>query len=261
MQRGPNRNIFKRQYGRAASSGYRQGSSMSRQAAFSRNRIPMNLKKYIRTHSGEKKGIDTPLTVTPVISTTNTNGAMFCVNAVGPGTGYFNRVGRKIMNKSLRITGSVAFQLTPNGTTGLLNGNWLRMLVVWDKQSSGASIPAFSTIFGNTDNTGMETSTYSDSLKFDNMGRFRILRDCNITLDPQTAITTGSVNSITYIRKIDEFIPLNNRVTQYSADNNPASVTDISTGALYVIFRAAENSAISTIIVLTDCMARLRFSD
>ena len=110
-----------------------------------------------RQRMGELKGMDTDLSLTPVISTTNTNGSSFVANLVQQGAGSWNRVGRKIYAKSLRIKGIVTFTNTPTFATGAQNNNWCRMVVVHDQQPSSGSIPTFDAIFGITAQDGTES--------------------------------------------------------------------------------------------------------
>lgn len=212
--------------------------------------------------AGEKKGVDTYLTLNPVIATTNTNGSAFVLNLIQQGAGSWNRVGRKVALLSARIRFSLTqtYALTP--VTNTFGGNQLRMVVVWDKQPSGAAIPSFDTIFGTTDQLGAEVSTILDPVRYDNMDRFSILRDCIINPEPMTIPATGGTsNSVFSYAQVDEFIKLNGRETVYSGQSNPMTIADVSTGALYVYFRAQVNALTNSMSVSDDSFCRLRYSD
>ena len=104
-----------------------------------------------------KKGLDTDISLSPAIDTTNTNASSFVLNLVQQGNGSWNRVGRKIIPKSLRIKGFVNILSTPTFATGVATPTFLRMVVVYDKQPSGGAIPTFDTIFGITAQDGTES--------------------------------------------------------------------------------------------------------
>ena len=61
----------------------------------------------------EKKGMDTDVTLSPVITTTNTTGSAFVLNLIQQGAGSWNRVGRKSHLKSLRLKGLYVFTIKP----------------------------------------------------------------------------------------------------------------------------------------------------
>lgn len=211
---------------------------------------------------GELKGVDTELALTPVIATTNTNASSFVLNLVAPGTGSYNRVGRKIFNRNVRIFGHLEYTYSGVATTENLNGSTLRMVLVWDKQPSGVT-PTFDTIFGSTTQDATESTDIFDPLKYDNMQRFRILKDVHITALINSQNTTGGTED--YIINnyyVDEFVDLKNRETTYSGQSSPCTIADISTGALFLFFRADQATAnINAWTVASTCKSRLRYTD
>jgi len=213
----------------------------------------------------EKKGVDFPLTIVgPVTNTTNTNGDVFCVDLVQQGAGSWNRVGRKIELQSLRIRGTVFWQYDGEAVTANLNGNTLRIVVVWDKQPSGNAIPTFDTVFGVTGQDGSETSTFLNPVKYDNMDRFSVLRDCVMDFIPRVANTLagGTVNAVSERRNFDEFIPLKGREVVFLGQSAPMTIADVSTGAVYVYFRAADAiNNVNDITIEATSFARLRYID
>lgn len=221
-------------------------------------RLPM-----ARLRQVEKKGVDTDLTLAPIISTTNTNGSAFVLNLVQAGTGSWNRVGRKIQLQSVRLKGSVISAYAPSATTGDLYDQLVRMVVVWDKQPSGGAIPAYDTVFGRTLQDGSEICQFNDNLRFDNMDRFQVLRD--VILDTAVGATPpigGTTNLVRNLIPFDEFIKLNNREVVFSGQSSPMTIADISTGALYVYFRARYNTTGSIESAVNgESVARLRYTD
>jgi len=211
---------------------------------------------------GEKKGVDTVLTLSPILSTTNTNGSSFVLNLVQQGAGSWNRVGRKINLQSVRLRGTLTVTYTAVVATGQTFGNVVRMVLVWDKQPSGAAIPTFDTIFGKTDQTGAEATTFLDPVKYDNMDRFSVLRDCVYAASADQMLSAGTGPTAQSNLQFDEFVKLGNREVVFSGQSAPMTIADISTGALYVYFRVETNSAtFTTVDVDAQSFARLRYVD
>jgi len=209
----------------------------------------------------EIKGMDTELAIAgPVLATTATNGDCFVLNLVQQGAGSWNRVGRKIRMKSLRLKGLITAALLPQAVTLNRVGGTLRMVVVFDKQPSGNAIPSFDTVFGSTDQTGTESSDIMDPVKYDNMSRFKVVKDCVLTFQPLSVPTGGTQNNTYEVISIDEYIKLPNLETVFSGQSNPMTIADISTGALYVYFRASSATSFQ-VQVGAETKARLRYFD
>lgn len=214
-----------------------------------------------RQRFGEVKGMDTLLSLNPIISTTGTNGSIFVVNLVPPGSASYNRIGRKIQHKSLRVKGSLLFTTSATATTGDQEGNYVRMIIVWDKQPSSGSIPTFDTIFGVTAQDGTESTTRLSPLKYDNMDRFKVLKDCMYVMNPRVIASGGTTNQNEQLVAFDEFIKVSGE-TVYSGQSATQTIADISSGGLYVIFRANNNTATTGFAsVNSDAIARLRYTD
>lgn len=205
----------------------------------------------------ELKGMDTDITFNPVLATTNTNGNTQTLNLMQAGTGSWNRIGRKVTLKSLRIKGVAScthFQ-DPNND---ISGNTLRMVIVWDSQPAGGTEPLFNDIFGVTSQGGTETATYFSPPKYDTMDRFRVLKDWDINSEPDATPSAG--NFIRNEFAIDCFITLGNVETTYSGQSVPMTIADINNGALYFIARAQRNDATISQWLVT-AVSRLRYMD
>lgn len=226
------------------------------------------LKRYTRRAEavGEIKGVDYDLDdempLNKVVPATfNTNDAIICVNAIRQGTGSYERVGRKIKPRTLFIRGVIRQTSTANGTMA-----WpaqVRMCVVWDKQPSGV-LPTYDQIFGITDSEGDTQVDFSSPPNYANMDRFRVLAD---------EIVSGNTAFGAYI--VGNPAPAFNGATQhvferfvripktyetvYGATAEDPSVAQISSGALYVIFRATQ--AADTLSTIDFGVARLRYTD
>lgn len=210
---------------------------------------------------GEKKGMDTVLTLSPVISTTTTNASSFVLNLIQSGAGSWQRIGRKVSLESVRLRGIATMTFTPQTTTGDLFSNVLRMVVVWDKQPSGV-LPTFDSIFGLTDQTGAEATTFLNPVKYDNMERFSVLKDLVISAESEATGPAGTTTISQVNCPFDEYLSLKGRESVFLGQSSPMTIADISTGGLYVFFRAETNvSTLTTIAIDDTSFARLRYKD
>lgn len=202
------------------------------------------------------KGMDTSITNAGIVSTTNTNDDILVLNLVQQASGSWNRVGRKIKLKSIRLKGHAVITL---GISTNELGNSLRMCLVWDKQPSGNAIPAFDEIFGITEQDGTESSTTDAPPRYDNMERFRVLMDKTIACNPQASNPVGGGDQ-TYYLPFDEYVPTKGCMTNFSGQSQPMTISDISSGALYFVVRAQQTAA-GTVALSDSSIARLRYLD
>lgn len=212
----------------------------------------------------EMRGCDTSIAVAigGVLATVTTNGAAILLNGVQRGTGSFNRLGRKITMKSLRVKADIACTHIIQLANGDQHGNTLRMVVVYDRQTNGGAIPNYNLIFGQTDQAGAETGNIYDSLRYDNTGRFAVLMDKVITSNPGSPGAAAASDLIQNRFFCDEYIKLKNLETFFSDTQSPMTNTEIATGSLYIYFRATINSnLISEWAVAPASFARLRYYD
>ena len=183
--------------------------------------------------AGETKGMDTDVSAGVIVSTTNTNANISVLNLVQQGAGSWNRVGRKIHAKSIRIKGMVNFVAVPVLATGVTTQCSFRMILVWDKQPSGSAIPAFDTIFGITAQDGTESCPdITCPLRYDNMDRFRVLKDWFVSPPAVPMAATGSGPATIQAINFDEYTKLPMLESVYSGQSTPMTIADVSTGAL-----------------------------
>jgi hypothetical protein len=209
--------------------------------------------------AAEKKGVDGVITHAPVLATFNTNSGITIPILIAPGTASYNRVGRKVHLKSLRIRG--AWELAT-----VSRGNVARMTVVHDKQPSGV-LPTFDAIFGQTAQDGTEAVNLWSPIRYDNMDRFSILRDCyyDLNMPSDGAYGGGTLYAPLYVH-VDEYIKLSGKEVVYSGQTSPTTIADVSSGAIYIVFRAyVNNGATPTDATTTQVdfngMFRLRYTD
>jgi len=212
-----------------------------------------------RSQQGELKGVDTRLQLSPIINTTNTNASSFVLNLISPGTGSFNRIGRIVKLESLRLRVLATYAYAAAATTGIILPSTLRCVVVWDKQPSGA-IPTYDSIFGHSLQNGTEATEYLDALKFDNTGRFKIIRDTVLPTNTRGQNTEGgTTDSVNVKFLIEDFISLKGKETIFSGQSSPCTIADISSGGLYIFFRVENNSATALTGIESESFARLRY--
>lgn len=152
------------------------------------------------------------------------------LNGVQTGTGFFNRIGSRIEMKSLHIRGVLR-----NGATAVQS--FCRMAIVYDRQPTGA-LPIWSDIFQARDQTGTATNSTASGVNLDNRDRFVVVRDVQYFLPSVSNAAGVLTNGPSYPGSDQEsdiniFIKLKGLVTHFKSSSNPATITDIATGALY----------------------------
>jgi len=213
----------------------------------------------------ELKGVDTDLgtLIGSVITSTNTDDDIIVLNLIQPGTGSWNRIGRRVQMVSVRVKGLVQWICRPLVTTGNMDSNVLRLVLVWDTQPAGAK-PTFSTIFGKTEQDGTESTDILDALRYDNMDRFKVLRDTTMYFTPPFFNAAGlSTNRIQVLKDFDMSVPLEHMCLEsvYSGQSSPQTIADVNSGGLYFIARATSSATDNNFLQLNRCTARLRFRD
>lgn len=221
--------------------------------------------------AAEIKGVDTVLTTATVIATTTTNGDFFIPTLVPPGSAAWQRNGRKVFPRSIRIYGSAIHVYAPQATTGDLIGNTLRMVVVWDSNPNGgatvagggAAIPSFDTIFGSTTQAGTVGTTFLDPIKFSEPDRFKILRDLKIASSPEaTSFATGTTLEVQQRFIIDEYFSFPRGTSiLFGGQSNPCTIADVQAGACYIIFRASNSDATNFWNIPSSTKVRFRYFD
>lgn len=209
---------------------------------------------------GETKGMDTDVSIDPILATTNTNGSAFVLNLIQAGTGSWNRIGRKTHLRSVRLVGTFSFFTQPTAA-GIINLALARYVIVWDKQPSGGAVPTFDQIFGVTAQDGVESCPdVTCPPRYDNMDRFKVIAE-ETCKQPDTMITSAGAGPATTVQwPVDRFIRLPNLESVYQSNSSPMTIADISTGALYVYFRTKTNIA-NYATNSFDGIARIRYTD
>lgn len=219
---------------------------------------------YFQAHSPEIKGMDTNIGTsgTAVVDTTGTNGNILVLNLMRQGAASENRVGRKVNLATLALRCMIQFATTTSAAApSALDVGCLRIAVVWDNQP-GATIPNFDDIFGRTTQDGSNSVSVLDPLRYQNVDRFKVLRDYYIDASSMSVNQTPVLGSASiYTKFIRDFIKLNDIESIYTGTASPMTIANISTGALYIIFRATDTGDAGEWFIDDASMARLRYVD
>lgn len=123
--------------------------------------------------------------------TLDTAGRIQPVNLIASGSGFNNRIGRKIEMQSLHLHGVLTQTGTATTTT-----DYTRIVVVYDRQTNGA-VPVLQDIFTNYSQSSVTSSTVFSDLNPDERERFQILADYRVVLPATTAAgTTGASDGL-----------------------------------------------------------------
>jgi len=135
-----------------------------------------------RTATADKGANMTALLVT----TLNTN--LRVINQIKEGSGFQQRIGRKINMKSVRINGMIR----PTGTNvAVIPNQELRLIMFYDKQWNAATAFTLSTLLQDQTEAATTSSAMS-GVNLNNRERFKILIDRKISC-PQITVTAGPV--------------------------------------------------------------------
>lgn len=165
-------------------------------------------------------------------------GTAWLINAAAQGPEIYQRLGRQIFMKNLEFRCSITQQ------NGALNEQLARVAIIYDRQSNGTA-PTAAMLW----DLGGATSYVTSQFNMDNRERFKVLMDKTLRIAPPLVENSRKV--------IVNHIPLNLYTTFNSG--NTATITDIQTGALYVVM--ACESPLGLINLKTTFSARAYFID
>lgn len=194
----------------------------------------------------------------------NSTGTILALNMIQAGSSMFNRIGRRLEMKSIRLN----CQISVLGVTRASAQDYGRIMIVYDRQPNGA-YPAITDVIQDTDQTGANVTNAYSGLNMNNRDRFVTIMDKRMVLPAVTntagAITNAFPNGTEdgpagYQAGISEFRNLSNLITHYKADSNPAVIGDISTGGLFIISLANIAAASENYNILT-WNSRLKYTD
>jgi len=218
------------------------------------------------TFHGETKALDLGFGATApayAAGALNSTGLVIPLNMIVAGSSFFNRIGRKIEMKSIRVNGVIAQVGAVTRTAPLDYG---RIMIVYDRQVN-AALPLISDILNNVDQGSNNYSSAAGGgligINLNNRDRFLVLADRRIML-PQCTLTAGVISAAfpvdgTQDMIIDDFRKMANLTCHYKADSNPAVIGDIVTGGLYLVTLASNAAGAENWSYQWN--SRLRFRD
>lgn len=182
---------------------------------------------YGKPPTPEIKSVDVQVVAIP-----SDNPHIVLLNAVNAGSTFYQRTGRKIAMKSLEFRGS--FVPTNDVAIGLPGFDFVRMLIIYDRQSNNQGPPAMSDFLMDRTSTGSIIIEPFSGLNLTNSERFVILKDFMWGM-PQP-INLAPLGMLDYTQKttIHFFIDLKGLETHWSEDISTGA-SDISTGCLWCV--------------------------
>lgn len=231
---------------------YRPGYSGSANPRLAQpNQRTMSVQRGIDS-STELKSVDGVFT-----SAINADGKTQMLNIIKVGSAFYERVGNRINMKSLEIRWVVAptYSAPTTATT-----EWLRFLIVYDKQSNGAE-PTWADVITSYNNAGTTTSLSTSFMNINNRDRFVMISDKQFALadsDVDSNVATDSVvdyraNPVNYHR----YIKLKGLPVVYKG--SAGSSGDISTGGLLFMILGVQAAGQEAFAVRMSW--RLRYTD
>lgn len=184
--------------------------------------------------------------VTSVSGSIPANGTVLLLNSIGQGNDINQRIGRVI--KMLGCQYRYAVQ----GPTASINGDWLRVTLVWDSQSNNGFSPLYTDIFDNSAggspiNWLKNTRQYAD--------RFTLIKDETIAVQNQVNTNASGAEFQTYktgycsLRSFGE--------TQFIATGSGMP----GTGSLLLCISTLQNTGLSSTSASMAGNFKITFSD
>lgn len=180
----------------------------------------------------------------------NTTGSFTLLANPSLGSDFNNRIGRKVLLKSLYIKGRVITEAAVALTESFVPAQQGRLIVFVDMQPNGAA-PAVTDL--------LVEATPSSQLNLNNRDRFKVITDKLFSFDPfvynQTVGFLASTNRQIY--NLKKYKKLNLEVI-FNATNG-GTIADINSGALYMFWIGSRVSGTSDINAILS--TRVRYAD
>lgn len=172
---------------------------------------------------------------TQVLDDATSTASITCLNLMTQGAGPSQRIGQRILVKSIQLRAHISREDVASTTTEVM-----RIMLYYDRQPNGA-LPAI---------TDINVTNATASLRsMANTGRFFCLMDENVVIS-----TANGGNSYEIF---DKFIKCNLPV--YYNAGNAGTIADLSTGSLLLIYVGDQAAGADDINVVAN--ARLRYTD
>lgn len=184
----------------------------------------------------------------------NTTGSITLLANPTLGSDFNNRIGRKVVLKSVYVRGQVKLDWAGAGglpATAGISAQMGRFILVTDMQPNGAA-PAITDL--------LVEATAESQLNLNNRDRFRIHCDKTYVFDPVINVQTATQAQLCYNRTI---YPLKKykKIDQEMIFNatNGGTVADISSGALYMVWIGTTASGVGDVNAVVS--TRVRYVD
>jgi len=208
----------------------------------------------------EIKFVDNALTVSPFQNAATPPTSIYLGGPV-QGAAPYQRIGQKIVNKSLHLRGFI----TATAAAGAIPEDLGRIVVVYDEQTNGAA-PAWADVVYSYTAAGSSASSAFDGLNMNNRERFKVLVDEQIRFPACTMGSSAGVvsalfqpdatgNTAAAKWNFERYVRLNGLVTHYKA--TAGGVGDVATGAIFMFCMDQTNSGSWTF----NWGSRLRYDD
>lgn len=183
----------------------------------------------------------------------NTTGSVTLLANPTLGSDFNNRVGRKVVLKSVYIRGRVATEAsnTLNAVAATISQQ-ARFIIFVDMQPNGAA-PSVTDL--------LVEALPSSQLNLNNRDRFRVLSDKNYMFDPyflNTATTVAIASAPNQVKEVKKYKKLNIE-TVFNATNG-GTIVDINSGALFMLWVGSVAAGVSS-DVNAVVSTRVRYAD
>ncbi len=154
------------------------------------------------------------------------------------------RIGRKVIIKSLSIKGELKLNAQTTATT---TGCLITMKVVHDSQTNKAQ-------FAATDL--LAADTFDSFNNISNKNRFRILKSCTYEFSAGGAAPSGAALIFSQkSRYVDEHLKMNIPI-EYDATAATGAITTVTSNSIFVVFQSS-----TTNLVSSNMKMRIRYTD
>lgn len=204
------------------------------------------------------KFYDTGLASTAVSNPTDATGGEFdpsatsMISTPAQGDGEQNRDGKKILIKSVQISGAV-IQATSSAGTATSAESEVFVALVLDSQTNGVQLSS-EDVFKNTAATSVMAPNVMRNLLF--APRFKVLKQWKLRLEPKTSVNNASATTVSIGGSrvdFDCYLPLD-LVVNFNSGTT-ASVANVIDNSLHIIAYVSQVALTPTI----QYNARIRF--
>lgn len=176
------------------------------------------------------------------------------LNLIPTGSGVSQRVGRKILMKSILLRVYIKNGDWGDASEAVSDMAGYRMVLVYDRQCNGVP-PTFDDIFEFT----MGTSVFiTNPLNLANRDRFLVLWDKQFVLDGVVnSAGTQNINTQKFFKKYKRL----NLETIFQNDASTAGINDIKTGSMFLIVFSNQRTTTDDGFSLVTMDSRIRYVD